>query len=48
MSAADDIWNDLFGGFESLNRRIEDMFSQMDMTDRSRREDVRVHYVPGT
>lgn len=32
MSAADDIWNDLFGGFESLNRRIEDMFSQMDMT----------------
>ena len=25
-------WNDLFGGFESLNRRIEDMFSQMDMT----------------
>ena len=29
MSAADDIWNDLFGGFESLNRRIEDMFSQM-------------------
>ena len=30
MSAADDIWNDLFGGFESLNRRIEDMFSQMD------------------
>ena len=32
MSAADDILNDLFGGFESLNRRIEDMFSQMDMT----------------
>ena len=29
MSAADDIWNDLFGGFESLNRRIEDMFSQI-------------------
>lgn len=28
---ADDIWNDLFGGFESLNRRIEDMFSQMDL-----------------
>lgn len=28
---ADDIWNDLFGGFESLNRRIEDMFAQMDM-----------------
>ena len=35
MSAADDIWNDLFGGFESLNRRIEDMFSQMDMTGSS-------------
>ncbi len=32
MTAADDIWNDLFGGFESLNRRIEDMFSQMDMS----------------
>ena len=28
---ADDIWNDLFGGFESLNRRIDDMFSQMDV-----------------
>ena len=28
---ADDIWNDLFGGFESLNKRIEDMFSQMNM-----------------
>ena len=26
-----DIWNDLFGGFESMNRRIEDMFSSMDM-----------------
>ena len=26
---ADDIWNDLFGGFDSMNRRIEDMFSQM-------------------
>lgn len=32
MSAADDIWNDLFGGFESLNRRVEDMFRQMDMS----------------
>ena len=32
MTAADDIWNDLFGGFESLNRRIEDMFSQMSMS----------------
>ena len=32
MSAADDIWNDLFGGFDRLNRRIEDMFSQMDMS----------------
>lgn len=32
MSTADDIWNDLFGGFDSLNRRIEDMFSQMDMS----------------
>ena len=38
MSAADDIWNDLFGGFESLNRRIEDMFSQMDMTVRHVKE----------
>ena len=28
---ADDIWNDLFGGFDRMNRRIEDMFSQMDM-----------------
>lgn len=27
----DDIWNDLFGGFDSMNRRIEDMFSQMNM-----------------
>ena len=26
-----DIWNDLFGGFESMNRRIEDMFSSMDV-----------------
>ena len=26
-----DIWNDLFGGFESMNRRIEDLFSSMDM-----------------
>ncbi len=32
MSATYDIWNDLFGGFESLNRRIEDMFSSMDMS----------------
>lgn len=32
MSATDDIWNDLFGGFETLNRRIEDMFSRMDMS----------------
>lgn len=30
--STDDIWNDLFGGFDSLNRRIEDMFSRMDMT----------------
>lgn len=30
--STDDIWNDLFGGFDSLNRRIEDMFSQMDMS----------------
>lgn len=30
--SADDIWNDLFGGFDSMNRRIEEMFSQMDMT----------------
>lgn len=30
--STDDIWNDLFGGFDSLNRRIEDMFSKMDMT----------------
>ena len=28
---ADDIWNDLFVGFESLNRRIDDMFSQMNV-----------------
>ena len=27
---ADDIWNDLFGGFESLNRRMETMFSGFD------------------
>lgn len=32
MSGTDDIWNDLFGGFDSLNRRIEDMFSRMDMS----------------
>lgn len=32
MSAADDIWNDLFGGFDSLNKRMEDMFSQMNLT----------------
>ncbi len=32
MTAADDMWNDLFGGFESLNRRIADMFSQMDVS----------------
>lgn len=30
--SADDIWNDLFGGFDSLNRRIEDMFRQMDVS----------------
>ncbi len=30
MNTADDIWNDLFSGFESLNKRIGDMFSQMD------------------
>ncbi len=30
--SADDIWNDLFGGFDSLNRRIEEMFSGLDMT----------------
>ena len=28
---ADDIWNDLFGGFDRMNKRIEDMFSQRDM-----------------
>ncbi len=33
MSAADDIWNDLFGGFDSLNRRIEDMISSMNVSD---------------
>jgi HSP20 family molecular chaperone IbpA len=27
---ADDIWNDLFGGFESLNRRMEAAFSGLD------------------
>ncbi len=30
---ADDIWNDLFGGFESLNRRMEEMFSSFDAPD---------------
>ena len=25
--SSDDIWNDFFGSFESLNRRIEDMFA---------------------
>lgn len=29
--STDDIWNDLFGGFDSLNRRIEEMFSSMNM-----------------
>lgn len=28
----DDIWNDLFGGFDRLNRQIEDMFKQMDVS----------------
>ena len=28
--SSDDIWNDFFGSFESLNRRIEDMFSSFD------------------
>lgn len=32
MTAADDIWNDLFGGFDSLNRRIESMFRDMDVS----------------
>jgi HSP20 family protein len=27
---ADDIWNDLFGGFESMNRRIESILSEFD------------------
>lgn len=30
--SADDIWNDLFGGFDRFNRQIEDMFSRMDMS----------------
>lgn len=30
--SADDIWNDLFGGFDRFNRQIEDMFNRMDMT----------------
>ncbi len=25
--SADDIWNDLFGGFDNLNKRMEDLFS---------------------
>ena len=29
--SSDDIWNDFFGSFESLNRRIEDMFADFDM-----------------
>lgn len=29
---ADDIWSNLFGGFDSLDRRIADLFSEMDMS----------------
>ena len=29
--SADDIWNGFFGSFDSLNRRIEDMFAQLSM-----------------
>lgn len=33
MTTIDDIWDDIFGRFENLNKRMEEMFTNMDTSD---------------